>query len=61
MSTDGQEQKKEEHRYQQHENKQQELIDWRRGQVIELIGKGRNLAQTAEILKVDVSTISRDY
>jgi hypothetical protein len=39
----------------------QELIDWRRGQVVELISKGKNLTQIAEILKVDVSTISRDY
>ena len=61
MSTDRQEQKKEEQRYQQQENKQQELIDWRRGQVIELISKGKNLTQTAEILKVDISTISGDY
>jgi hypothetical protein len=37
---------------------QQELIDWRRGQVIQLISKGKNLTQTAEILKVDVSTRS---
>jgi len=29
--------------------------------VIELISKGKNLTQIAEILKVDVSTISRDY
>ena len=61
MSTDRQEQKKEEQRYQQQEKKQQELFDWRRGQVIELISKGKNLTQTAEILKVDISTISRDY
>jgi hypothetical protein len=37
---------------------QQELIDWRRGQVIQLISKGKNLTQTAEILQVDVSTRS---
>jgi hypothetical protein len=61
MSTDRQKQKKEEQRYQQQENKQQEMIDWRRGQVIELISKGKNLTQAVEILKVDVSTISRDY
>jgi hypothetical protein len=66
MSTDIQEeQKKKEQRYQQQKKKkkekQQELIDWRRGQVIELISKGKNLTQIAEILKVDVSTISRDY
>ena len=30
-----------------------ELIDWRRGQVIELISKGENLTQIAEILNVD--------
>ena len=29
--------------------------------VIELISKGKNRTQIAEILKVDVSTISRDY
>jgi hypothetical protein len=40
---------------------QQELIEWRRGQVIQLISKGKNLTQTAEILKVDVSTVCRDY
>jgi hypothetical protein len=28
---------------------EEELIDCRRGQVIELIGKGKNLSQTAEI------------
>jgi hypothetical protein len=56
------EQKKKEQRYQQQEKKkQQELIDWRRGQVIQLISKGKNLTQTAEILKVDVSTVCRDY
>lgn len=56
------EQKKKERRYQQRKKeKQQELIDWRRGQVIELISKGKNLTQLAEILKVDVSTICRDY
>ena len=54
--------KKEEQRYQQKQKKkQQELIDWRRGQVIELISKGKNLTQTAEILKVDIRTICRDY
>jgi hypothetical protein len=61
MSTDMQEQKKKEQQYQQQKEKQQELIDWRRGQVIELISKGKNLTQTAEILKVDVSTVCRDY
>ena len=61
MSTDGQEQEKEEQRYQQRENKQQELIDWHRAQVIELISKGKNLSQTTETLKVDISTISCDY
>jgi len=61
MSTDMQEQKKKEQRYQQKKKKQQELIDWRRGQVIQLISKGKNLTQIAEILKVDVSTICRDY
>jgi hypothetical protein len=56
------EQKKKERRYQQQKKKkQQELIEWRRGQVIELISKGKTLTQTAEILKVDVSTICRDY
>jgi hypothetical protein len=63
MSTDIQEQEKKEQQYQEHQKKQQqqELIDWRRGQVIELISKGKNLTQIAETLKVDVSTISRDY
>jgi hypothetical protein len=64
MTTDIQEQEKKEQQYQEHQKKkqqQEELIDWRRGQVIELISKGKNLTQIAEILKVDVSTISRDY
>jgi hypothetical protein len=64
MSTDIQEeQEKKEQQYQELQKKQQqqELIDWRRGEVIELISKGKNLTQIAEILKVDVSTISRDY
>jgi hypothetical protein len=39
----------------------QELIDWRRGQVLQLISKGKNLTQIAEILNVDVSTVCRDY
>jgi hypothetical protein len=43
------------------QQEQQELIDWRRSQVIQLISKGKNLTQTAEILKVDVSTVCRDY
>jgi hypothetical protein len=63
MSTDIQEeQKKKEQRYQQQKKKgkQQELIDWRRGQVIELISKGKNLTQIAEILNADVSTVCRD-
>ncbi len=37
------------------------LIHWRRSQVIELLAKGKNLSQISQILKVDVSTISRDY
>src|SRR5215203_1798355 len=65
MSTDMQEeQEKKEQQYQEHQKKkqqQEELIDWRRGQVIELISKGKNLTQIAEILKVDVSTVSRDH
>ena len=64
MSTDIPEQEKKEQQYQEHQKKkqqQEELIVWRRGQVIELISKGKNLTQIAEILKVDVSTISRDY
>lgn len=40
---------------------QRELVEWRRAQVIELISKGKNLTHTAEILKVDVSTVCRDY
>jgi hypothetical protein len=43
------------------QQQQQELIEWRRSQVIELISKGKNLTQTAEILRVDVSTVCRDY
>lgn len=61
LSTDIQEQEKKEQQPQKQKKKQQELIDWRRGQVIELISKGKNLTQTAEILKVDISTICRDY
>jgi hypothetical protein len=64
MTTDIQEEEKKEQQYQEHLKKkqqQEELIDWRRGQVIELISKGKSLTQIAEILKVDVSTISRDY
>jgi hypothetical protein len=56
MSTDMQEKKKA-----QQQQRHQELIDWRRGQVIQLISKGKNLTQIAEILSVDVSTICRDY
>jgi hypothetical protein len=55
MSADMQEEKK------ASRQQQQELIDWRRGQVIQLISKGKNLTQIAEILNVDVSTICRDY
>jgi hypothetical protein len=40
---------------------QRELVEWRRAQVIQLISKGKNLTQTAEILKIDVSTVCRDY
>jgi hypothetical protein len=40
---------------------QQELVEWRRAQVIQLISKGKNLTQIAEVLKVDVSTVCRDY
>jgi chloramphenicol O-acetyltransferase len=54
MNTDMQEKKKA-------KQQQQELIDWRRGQVLQLISKGKNLTQIAEILNVDVSTICRDY
>ena len=64
MTADIQEQEKKEQQYQEHQKKkqqQEELIDWRRGQVIELISKGKNLTQISEILKVDISTISRDY
>jgi hypothetical protein len=43
------------------QQQQQELIEWRRSQVIELISKGKNLSQTAEILRVDVSTVCRDF
>jgi hypothetical protein len=43
MSIDVQEEKKKE------QQQQQELIDWRRGQVIQLISKGKNLAQPSEI------------
>src|SRR5215212_445085 len=40
---------------------QYELAEWRRAEVIQLISKGKNLTRTAEILKVDVSTVCRDY
>jgi hypothetical protein len=40
---------------------QKDLIKWRRAKVIELVSKGKNLSEIAEILKVDVSTVSRDY
>jgi hypothetical protein len=40
---------------------QQTLIHWRRAQVVQLLSKGKNLTQIAEILKVDRSTVSRDY
>jgi transcription initiation factor TFIIIB Brf1 subunit/transcription initiation factor TFIIB len=40
---------------------QQNLIDWRRSQVVQLLSKGKTLTQIAEILKVDRSTVSRDY
>jgi chloramphenicol O-acetyltransferase len=55
MSADMQEEKK------ASRQQQRELIDWRRGKVIQLISKGKNLIQIAEILNVDVSTICRDY
>ncbi|HEY6757060.1 MAG TPA: helix-turn-helix domain-containing protein [Nitrososphaera sp.] len=54
MSGDIEEEKKSKQRH-------QELIDWRRGQVMQLVSKGKNLTQIAEILNVDVSTICRDY
>jgi hypothetical protein len=37
-----------------------DLIKWRRGQVIELLGKGKGNSEMAEILKVDHGTIMRD-
>jgi hypothetical protein len=37
-----------------------DLIKWRRGQVIELLGKGKHNNEIAEILKVDHGTIYRD-
>ena len=40
---------------------QQNLIDWRRSQVVQLLSKGKTLTQIAETLKVDRSTVSRDY
>jgi DNA-binding transcriptional ArsR family regulator len=40
---------------------QKDLIKWRRAKVIELVSKGKNLSEIAEILKIDVSTVSRDY
>jgi hypothetical protein len=40
---------------------QKDLIEWRRAKVIELVSKGKNLSEIAEILKIDVSTVSRDY
>ena len=54
-------QEKKETKQRRKQRQQQELIDWRRAEVIQLISRGKNLTQIAEILKVDVSTICRDY
>ena len=54
-------QEKKEAKQRRKQRQQQELIDWRRAEVIQLISRGKNLTQIAEILKVDVSTICRDY
>ena len=40
---------------------QNDLVQWRRAQVIELMSKGKNQAQIANILNVDASTINRDF
>jgi IS30 family transposase len=40
---------------------QKALKDWRRSQVIQLVQEGKTLNQIAEMLKVDRSTVSRDY
>ncbi len=37
------------------------LVNWRRNKVVELVSKGKSLSQIADLLKVDVSTISRDW
>jgi hypothetical protein len=41
-------------------NIDQDLIDWRRGQVVQLLSKGMSVDQTADILHVDPRTIYRD-
>ena len=40
---------------------QQNLIHWCRSQVVQLLSRGKTLTQIAEILRVDRSTITRDY
>lgn len=40
---------------------QKDSIDRRRAKVVELVSKGKNMTQIAEILHVDLSTVTRDY
>src|SRR5689334_16744210 len=37
-----------------------ELIQWRRAQALSYYAAGKTMSQIADILKVDISTISRD-
>jgi hypothetical protein len=41
-------------------NLDQDLIDWRRSQVVQLLSKGKSVDQIADILQVDPRTIYRD-
>ncbi|MGI0016478.1 MAG: helix-turn-helix domain-containing protein, partial [Nitrososphaera sp.] len=38
----------------------QDLISWRRAQALTMYAAGKTMTEIAEVLKVDVSTISRD-
>jgi hypothetical protein len=37
-----------------------DLMEWRRSQVLEMVSKGKSLTEIATILKVSISSISRD-
>jgi hypothetical protein len=37
-----------------------DLMEWRRSQVLEMVSKGKSLTEIAGILKVSISSISRD-